>query len=240
MRLPDITYRSTAVEAMDDFNLGGAALEEALDKISHINRFLGGNRITVQALNQVLKPVAGAGPIRIADYGCGNGDMLRTVAGWGRSKGFDLHLTGLDANGYSLQHAARRSAKHPGIRYLCRDFLAPDFEPEEAEVVLFTLTLHHFKEADIVGLLEKILGRTKRAVIINDLHRSHLAYFLFAAMTRVMRLSPMTRSDGMLSIIKGFKKKELEEMAARFHFKKHDIRWKWAFRYRWIISNICE
>src|SRR5690606_40570553 len=126
MRLPDITYRSTAVEAMDDFNLGGAVLEEALDKISHINRFLGGNRVTLQALDQVLKPLAGTGPIRIADYGCGNGDMLRVIAGWGRSKGFDFQLTGLDANGYSVQHAARRSAKHPGIRYQCLDFLAAD------------------------------------------------------------------------------------------------------------------
>src|SRR5690606_22264248 len=124
MRLPDLTHRSTAIEVMDDFDLGGAVLEDALDKISRINRFLGGNRVTLQALNQVLKPLAGMQPVRIVDYGCGNGDMLRTIAGWGRSKGFDFQLTGLDANGYSVQHAARRSARHPGIRYLCRDFLA--------------------------------------------------------------------------------------------------------------------
>lgn len=239
MRLPDTTYRSTAVEAMDDFNLGGAVLEEALDKISHINRFLGGNRVTLQALHQVLKPVSTLQPVHISDYGCGNGEMLRTVADWGRSRGFNFRLSGLDANPHSVQHAARRSAGHPGIRYRCQDFLAPDFEPEEADVVLFTLTLHHFREPDIVRLLGNILKHTKYAVIINDLHRSRLAYLLFATMTRVMRLSPMTREDGMLSIIKGFKRKELEKMAARLQLKKHDIRWKWAFRYRWIISNVC-
>ena len=39
-------------------------------------------------------------------------------------------------------------------------------------------------------------------------------------------------------ILRGFKKEELHYFSKQLNFKKRTIRWKWAFRYQWIISKI--
>jgi hypothetical protein len=48
----------------------------------------------------------------------------------------------------------------------------------------------------------------------------------------------MSRQDGLISILRGFKKEELLRFSEKLNFKKYKIQWKWAFRYQWIISKI--
>jgi hypothetical protein len=48
----------------------------------------------------------------------------------------------------------------------------------------------------------------------------------------------MSREDGLVSILRGFKKNELEEFSKKLSLKNYTIRWKWAFRYQWIITKI--
>ena len=50
-------YRTDAVEIMDDFDLEGNQLRDALDKIASINQLLGGNKLTLQGLQLVLKAI---------------------------------------------------------------------------------------------------------------------------------------------------------------------------------------
>ena len=48
----------------------------------------------------------------------------------------------------------------------------------------------------------------------------------------------MSREDGLISILRGFKKEELVAFSKKLRFNKYKIQWKWAFRYQWIISKI--
>jgi hypothetical protein len=41
------TYRTNESEIMDDFQLEGDELRDALDKIAKINQLLGGNKLTL-------------------------------------------------------------------------------------------------------------------------------------------------------------------------------------------------
>jgi hypothetical protein len=43
-------YRTDTPEIMDDFNLEGEVLREALDKIASINQLLGGNLLTINGV----------------------------------------------------------------------------------------------------------------------------------------------------------------------------------------------
>jgi heme/copper-type cytochrome/quinol oxidase subunit 2 len=45
----------------------------------------------------------------------------------------------------------------------------------------------------------------------------------------------MSREDGLISILRGFRKLELEQFSKQMQFKNYTIQWKWAFRYQWII-----
>jgi len=47
----------------------------------------------------------------------------------------------------------------------------------------------------------------------------------------------MARYDGGISILRGFKKNELMDFAASQTTFLHYIRWKWAFRYQWIMKK---
>ena len=42
--------------------------------------------------------------------------------------------------------------------------------------------------------------------------------------------------DGLLSICNGFKKHELLTYSEQMPSFKHTIKWKWAFRYLWVIQ----
>ena len=94
-------YRTTLAEIMDDFTLEGEELRDALDKIAAINQLLGGNKITLDGINQLIEKQIFEKEIRIIDIGCGNGDMLRTLANYAQKLNLDFNLIGVDANAIS-------------------------------------------------------------------------------------------------------------------------------------------
>lgn len=75
-------------------------------------------------------------------------------------------------------------------------------------------------------------------IIVNDLHRSRLAYQLFEIICFLFGLNRMSSQDGLVSILRGFKKNELEGFSSTLKLKNYTIQWKWAFRYQWIIAKI--
>jgi hypothetical protein len=42
------------MEIMDDFTMQGALLRDTLDKLEIINRFLGGNSVTIKGLKKLI------------------------------------------------------------------------------------------------------------------------------------------------------------------------------------------
>lgn len=236
--LPNTKYRTDQPEIMDDFNLEGDLLKDALDKIANINQLLGGNKITIQGLKYLLNKVPTATEISICDVGCGNGDMLRKIADYGLVNNLNLKLTGIDANDFTIRHSKKMSLHYPNITYSCENIFDDKFQNQNYDIVLCTLTLHHFKDEEILKLMRIFHKQTSIGIIINDLHRSTLAYKLFQGLCYVFRLNEMSRQDGLVSILRGFKKAELLKFSKQLNIKQYKIQWKWAFRYQWIISKI--
>ncbi|MBE8725968.1 methyltransferase domain-containing protein [Flavobacterium hungaricum] len=233
----DTKYRTQETEIMDDFSLQGEELRNTLDQIAGINRMLGGNSIIIKGLRKLLKDADISKPIKIADIGCGSGDMLRMLAKYGRDKNITFRLTGIDANLYTINYAKTLSKDYPEIAYICTDIFnaeAPDFD---YDIILCTLTLHHFSDQQIMNIMPALTRSAKIGVIINDLHRSKTAYRLFKIISFVFNLNQMSREDGLISILRGFKKSELEHFSKKLNLSHYTIKWKWAFRYQWIITK---
>lgn len=228
-------YRTEAVEIMDDFSLEGEELREALDKIASINQLLGGNKLTLQGIKQLLRETSVTKSITILDVGCGNGDMLRMLSDYANKNNLKFELIGVDANAFTIEHARLLSREYTTISYLCEDIFSKVFTEVKYDILLCTLTLHHFKNEDIESILDIFHKQATLGIVINDLHRSMLAYRLFQLVCLVFRLNRMSREDGLTSILRGFKKKELEDFSKKIQAKKQSIAWKWAFRYQWII-----
>ncbi|MCI4443850.1 MAG: hypothetical protein JHC39_10170, partial [Lentimicrobium sp.] len=81
--LVNTQYRSEESEIMDDFSMKGEILRDALDKIAKINQLLGGNQLTLRGVQDLIGQISKTNEISIMDVGCGNGDMLRTLANFG-------------------------------------------------------------------------------------------------------------------------------------------------------------
>jgi len=234
----DTTYRSTAPEIMDDFAMEGEILRDALDKIASINQLLGGNKVTLDGIKSLIGSKPKDEVIRITDIGCGNGDMLRTLADYAKGKGLQFILKGIDANSFTINHAQSLSKNYQNITYQCSDIFDDLAKDEACDIMLCTLTLHHFKDEEIIDLLENFKKSAKMGIVINDLQRSALAYRLFKALCYVFRLNDMSREDGLVSILRGFKRADLVKYSKQLKLKSGSIKWKWAFRYQWIIETI--
>jgi 2-polyprenyl-3-methyl-5-hydroxy-6-metoxy-1,4-benzoquinol methylase len=233
----DTRYRSTAPEIMDDFNMEGEILRDALDKIASINQLLGGNKVTLQGLQTLIKTEPAGTTIRITDIGCGNGDMLRVLAKYAERSQLKFELLGIDANQFTIAHARNLSAGYTNISYGCEDIFDQSKQSARADIILCTLTLHHFRDEEIITLLQRWLPDTRLGIVINDLERSGLAYRLFRLLCYVFGLNDMSREDGLVSILRGFKRKDLHRYSGILNLKKYTIKWKWAFRYQWIIKT---
>jgi 2-polyprenyl-3-methyl-5-hydroxy-6-metoxy-1,4-benzoquinol methylase len=230
-------YRTEKPEIMDDFTMEGEVLRGALDQIAKINQLLGGNKLTLRGITDLMTSIPKSRIITIVDVGCGNGDMLRTIADYGLKNGFEFKLIGIDANAFTVNHARKLSKNYSNIIYKSGDVFDKPFAELKYDIVLCTLTLHHFKEEEILKLMGVFDANSSIGIVINDLQRSAIAYRLFQLLCFVFRLNDMSREDGLTSILRGFKKEELIRFSEKLNFKKYTIQWKWAFRYEWIIKK---
>ena len=231
-------YRTDEPEIMDDFTLVGEVLRDALDKIAKINQLLGGNKLILQGVQYFLQSLDSGKTITIVDIGCGNGAMLRVLAEYAKDNNLNFQLIGIDANLFTINHAKELSKIYPNITYQCEDIFDSKFNTLKYDIVVCTLTLHHFKDAEILKLMSVFYKNAAIGIVINDLQRSKIAYRLFQALCFVFKLNSMSREDGLVSILRGFQKEELEDFSKKLQFKKYSIQWKWAFRYQWIIEKV--
>jgi 2-polyprenyl-3-methyl-5-hydroxy-6-metoxy-1,4-benzoquinol methylase len=229
-------YRSAEQEIMDDLSMEGDMLRKTLDQIANINKHLGGNKATINGLHTLLKAETKDSSICILDLGCGSGDMLRAVADYGRKNNFTFKLTGIDANEYTVNYARQLSVNYPEISYTKMNIFSDEFSASASDVVIATLFFHHFSNEEITAVLKQVINKTRIGIIINDLHRSRAAYYLFKLISNFIA-NPMVQNDGAISVLRGFKKNELITISKKLNNTVSSIRWKWAFRYQWIIKK---
>ena len=149
--LVDTSYRSSATEMMDDFTLEGVEFRDTLDKLEIINRFLGGNSVTIKGLKKLLYKQTKTKTITIIDLGCGHGDILRDVAKFGRKNKYKFKLLGVDANPDAIEYARELSKDYSELSFETIDIFSEDFKKQSYDVVLCTLFLHHFKNDELIS-----------------------------------------------------------------------------------------
>jgi len=228
-------YRSKKAELMDDFSNNGVLLRDTLDKLAGINKWLGGNRVTINGLKELINGHPKEKTINIIDIGCGGGDVIRDVADYFYRNGYSFKIIGIDANRDTVAYADELSKMYPEISFQHCDIFSDEFKSIEYDVVLSSLFLHHFKDEQLIEFLPEILKKASLGIVVNDLHRHPMAYYLFRMLCLLIS-NNMVKEDGLISILKGFKHRDLETISKKIG-AKYQIRWKWAFRYQWIIQN---
>lgn len=229
--------RSEEVEIMDDLQCNGDVVAQTLRELEFINTWLGGNSVTLNALNKCLNenpPVNKS--LRIADIGCGGGDMLKLILKKIKKEKYKAELIGVDANPFIINYARNNTKEFPEIKFQEHDVLSEDFRNEKYDIVNCTLFCHHFDSETLKTFLKNLKQQTSQAIIINDIHRHAFAYYSIKWLTAIFSKSEMVKYDAKLSVLRAFNRSELEEIISGAGFTNYSIKWRWAFRYEAIIK----
>lgn len=194
-----LAERDLRDEQMDDPGLDPAVYDQVLADLSRINRWTFAARPTLDFLARGTK---GMRRFRLLDVGFGHGDMLRRIADWARSRGLTAQLTGVDLNPRSA--VAARSAT-PAARWI--DYRTGDYADLAGpfDFVISSLVAHHMTDDQLRDFLRFMEERAERGWLINDLHRHGIAYLFYPLLARLLRVHPIVRQDGQLSIARAFR-----------------------------------
>ncbi|MBD81534.1 MAG: hypothetical protein CL840_21630 [Crocinitomicaceae bacterium] len=223
--------RSNEIELMDDLEIGGDKLISTLKEIDRINQLLGGFNSLIKRVEHYQSTTNSE--VAISDLGCGSGWLLKQLES---RLGKDSRLIGIDANASVVNYA--RSGYEGSISFKQIDVFdyIQSLDSSKLNIVLSSLFCHHFSNSELTRMIE--LLRTKNAVfIINDLHRHWLALNLFKLLGYAFNLGAMARTDGAISIRRGFKRIDWEQILSNVDSRLYKIEWKWAFRYQIEIAN---
>lgn len=202
--------RSEKLERIDTGDHTAAEYETFLREIRVVNRLTGDSR----AMRRTLLREIGASPeVSVLDVGAGSGELLRTIARSRRRRNLASQLVGLDLNPVSALALARESAGFPEIRAVRGDALRMPFADRSFDFVFSSLFAHHLPDDAIVAVLGEMARVARRGVFVIDLHRHRMAYAAYRAFCAAFRISRLVREDGLLSIKRGFRPRELEDYA---------------------------
>ncbi len=229
--MPDFSLRSTQPEMMDDFSLGHEVIDPIMNELKVINKLLGGDAVFFNA----FKKIGITKNLSVADWGCGGGDSLMVLNNFTEKNNLQWELTGLDATPTAVAYANEKAYFYKHINFKVIDLLLQDVQENEYDLVISSLFTHHFVDGDWILLVKKMLKNCKKAVIINDLHRHWFAYYSIGMLTKLFSKSAMVKHDAMLSVLRGFKRTELEALLAKAGIKNYTLKWMWAFRWQLII-----
>lgn len=231
--MPDFKQRSSEEEMMDDFSLGHEIIDPIMDELEVVNKLLGGYNVFFDAFQKIgLKD----GMI-ISDWGCGGGDSLRVIAKWARKRNLKIRLIGVDATESAIEYARAKSEDFPEISYILADVMSEQLISNQFDIVISSLFTHHFADDNWIRLIQKMADFAAEYVVINDLHRHWFAYHSIGVLTSVFSKSEMVKHDSKLSVLRSFKREELEKLLKKAGFKTFSIKWMWAFRWQVCIKK---
>ena len=179
MTIINTQNRSTLPEIMDEFDLQGDDLRQVLRIIDRINAVLGGDRVTINGIKKLMRQKRDQQYLKIIDLGCGSGATLRKIADHFKHHPQEIELIGIDANHHTIDIAQELSHEYQNIRYLAEDIFSEDLLSTQCDIAISCLTMHHFKDGQLMTIIQRLLKLSHIGIVINDLHRHEWAYRLF-------------------------------------------------------------
>lgn len=190
-------------------------LDRDLANIRSLNRWFGSYRQVRYFLHRWLKPNDKA---RVLDVSTGSGDIPRLIIDFARKGNIPVQIDAIDQQASTIEIARGLSNDYPEIEFFCSNLFA--WNPSELyDIVLCSLTLHHFSEDDAVDVLKKCREFTREHVLVADLRRSLWLTVGVYLVTATVYHEAMTKTDARLSAARAFSFAELRELALRAGWK---------------------
>ena len=229
----DYKNRSIKKELLDQSDIPFEDIALNLKELDFINTHLGGHSITIDGFKQL----SGKGKtISVCEIGCGGGDNLNAINKFCIKNKIKTKFTGIDINKDCIAFAEDKS-KILNVKFIISDYRNVNFGNEKPDIIFSSLFCHHFTNDELVEMICWMKNNSIIGFFINDLHRHPVAYHFIKIAAKLFSKSYLVKNDAPLSVLRGFRKKELKEILNKAGIKNFSIQWKWAFRYLIIVSK---
>jgi hypothetical protein len=198
-------------ELMDAPGVPADEVADAYRVLQRVNRqFFGQLRsLRHEARRFVAEDRPEPGAVTALDVGSGSGDLPRALRDDLSARGLAATSLALDRDPTAIALSARLGL--PAVR---GDALRLPFADRSIDLVTAAKFAHHFAGPALATLLSEMARVARRRVIVLDIRRHWLAYWGFVAWSRVFTRNRLVRFDGPLSVLRGFTRAELEDLAA--------------------------
>jgi ubiquinone/menaquinone biosynthesis C-methylase UbiE len=221
--------RSYELEHLDKGDYTAAEFEGCLVELRRVNRFLGDARALRRSLLREIE-AEGLKSFSVLDVGAGSGELLRVSARWAAETGRRPFLVGLELNARSAGSILEESREFVSIKALRGDALHLPFADHSFDYAICSLLTHHFRDEQVIAILEELARVARRRVFVIDLHRHAMAYYLYTTVGRLFLHNRLIREDGALSILRGFRPAELRQLASQAHLRGISVERRFPFR----------
>lgn len=202
--------RRRGLEYLDEPGVDGRVTVRSLRDVACANRYFGGASAAIAELRIALREMpalADGKDVVLLDVGTGLGDIAARARAVAAAAGIPLRTLGVDAS-----EPLARKASCPALPAARADALTLPFADDSVDIVLCSQLLHHFEHAHALELLRELDRVARHRVIVSDLRRSWFAASGIWLVSFPLRFHPVSRHDGVVSVLRGFTRRELETM----------------------------
>lgn len=202
-----------AEELLDGPLDDSAVLRGNLRDLERANRWLGGVRLSAQAIDALA---GDRSDLTVLDVGTGGADIPIALLERARRRGQRWHVTGIDSRPEILSAAAvrqRRMTATAGLELHVADGRALPYPANSFDVVHASMVAHHLEPGEVVRLLVEMRRVARLGVVVNDLLRGRMAWLGAWLLVHGSTRNRFTRHDAPLSVRRAYTKHELTELA---------------------------
>jgi SAM-dependent methyltransferase len=218
--------RRRGVEILDDPGVDPGLVHRSLADVARSNTLFGGTRAVIAELSTALESLPrGRTELTLLDVGTGAGDIPRRAERSARSRGVRLVTIGLDAS--ETLALATRPSLAAGIRGDAMDLPVAD---RSVDIAICSQVLHHFPDDQAVRVIRELDRVARVRVIVSDIRRSWMAAGGIWVASFPLRFHPVSRHDGVVSVMRGFTPGELAELVIAAIGRPARVRRRIGFR----------
>jgi len=222
--------RNLRAELLDLDEAPYEEVRQSLKDVCRVNRYLSGYRVLLYHAEKFLRAHKEPRPVSILDVATGSADQPVALAELARKLGVPVRIQAIDINFKMLKFAREMTARFPEIELVQCDVLALPFRENSFDLVINSLSLHHFSWEKAVAILKAIYKISRYGFIVNDLHRSRIAHAAIFLLTRLLTQNRLTRFDAPVSVMNAFTPSEFSELAEEAGIPRFEIHRHFPYR----------
>jgi SAM-dependent methyltransferase len=222
-------------------DLDEAPFEEVKDSLAdvrRVNRYLSGYRVLLNHAEPFLKNHSEKRPFTVIDLATGSADQPAELVLLARRLKVPIRVIAIDINPKMLDYAREESNQFPEISFVQCNILNLPFAENSFDLAINSLALHHFSEENAVSIIQALDSLGRLGFIVNDLHRSRVAFCSIFILTRILTKNRLTRYDAPVSVMNAFTPSEMNQLAQDAGVKEFQVHRHFPYRIALIRNSI--